>query len=332
MPEYASILTLAESALPEGAAVSLVAWFVAGIVLWLFGGRVLKPMFVLSGAAAGGFAGVVLVPLTGLPEITIAGVALGPGLLGLVVGAIVGALVAVGLFRVMITLSSGFVFAVAGTLIGLVYLQHAPADSGDVTVAGIVEGAEEETRDALRDSTDAARREAGEAIRGLTESLAGDAVEAGADEAASGLLSDEDTEQIKEHVRNAAEQSKAFLGSVRDAASAEWDNRTPRERVIILGSSVAGLLVGLIGGVIFPRRATALITALLGGAIGLGAGVALLRSLAGLGPDALAFSPQTWAIVWIGTAVIGVSLQLGVIGRKGGFGPSDDEDERDDDD
>lgn len=148
---------------------------------------------------------------------------------------------------------------------------------------------------------------------------------------AFGLLSEEDTEQIKEHVRNAAEQSKAFLAYVRDSARAEWDARTSRERVVILGSGMAGMLLGLIGGVIFPKRATALITALLGGAIGLGAGVALLRALAGLGPDALAFSPQTWAIVWVGTAVIGVCLQLGVIGRKGGISSRDDRDDDDDD-
>ncbi|MEQ8769366.1 MAG: hypothetical protein RIB60_02535 [Phycisphaerales bacterium] len=331
MPELTSIATLAESALPEGGAVALVAWFVAGVVLWLLGGRVLKPAFLLIGAAAGGFTGVVLLPLTGLPEITIGGMALGPGLIGLVIGAIIGALVAVGMFRVVITLSAGFVFAIAGTMIGLVYLQHAPSDSGDVTVGEVVEGAAAESGDQLRDSTNSMRDEAAGAIRDLAEGLAGDAAESGADDATRGLLSDEDSDKIKEHVRNAAEQSRAFLGFVRDSARAEWDERTPRERVVILGSAMAGMLVGLIGGVVFPRRATALITALLGAAIGLGAGVALLRSLAGLGPDALAFSPQTWAIVWVGTAVIGVSLQLGVIGRKGGFGPSDDDDDDDDD-
>ncbi|GJM19271.1 MAG: hypothetical protein DHS20C14_14840 [Phycisphaeraceae bacterium] len=322
--------TLGEG-LPQGGAVALVVWLVAGIVLWLFGGKVLKPAFLLIGAAAGGFAGVVLLPLTGLPEITIAGVALGPGMIGLVIGAIVGGLVSIGLFRVIITLSAGVVFAVAGTFAGLVYLQHVPEGSGDVSVAEIVQGAEEDAGEALRDSTDSMRDQASEALRDLAEGIGTDAAERGADEAASGLLSEEDTEQLKEHVRNAAEQSRAFLAYARDAAVDEWDARTSRERLVILGSGIVGMLVGLIGGVIFPRRATALITSLLGGAIWLAAAVALLRSLAGLGADALAFSPQTWAIVWIGTAVIGVSLQLGVIGRKGGITPfeGDDEDEED---
>ncbi len=330
MPELASIVTLAESALPEGGAVALVVWFVAGVVLWLLGGKVLKPAFLLIGAAAGGFTGLVLLPLTGLPEISVGGVELGPGFIGLVIGAIIGALVAVGMFRVIITLSAGLVFAVAGTMIGLVYLQHMPESSGDVTVGEVVEGAAADSEGQLRDSTNAMREEAAGAIRELAEGLAGDAAESGADDATSGLLSEEDSEKIKEHVRNAAEQSRAFLAYVRDSARAEWDARTPRERVIILGSAMAGMLVGLIGGVVFPRRATALITALLGGAIGLGAGVALLRSLAGLGPDALAFSPQTWAIVWVGTAIIGVSLQLGVLERRGGVSSRDDDDDDDD--
>lgn len=315
-------LTLGQT-LPQGGAVSLVVGLAGGIILWLLGGRVLKPAFALIGAALGGFAGVVLVPLTGLPAITLGGVSIGPGFVGLLVGAIVGALVSVGLFRVVITLSAGVVFLVAGTLAGLVYLQHVPEGSGDIRVeaAEALEGEAHEAADALRRGTDELRKQAGQTLEDLAGQVAGEEAQA------TGLISNEDMEAVKEQLRDAAQRSRAFLGEVRDNAQAAWNERTPRERVVILGSGMAGLLAGLIGGVLFPRRATALITALLGAAVWLFCAIALLRSLAGLGEGALAYSAQTWTVVWVGTAIIGLALQLGVIGRRGGGGDRDDDED-----
>lgn len=321
-------VTLAQTTLPWGGEAVLVAGLVAGLVLWLLGSRVLKPVFAVLGMALGGFAGVVLLPLTGLPAFEAGGFSIGPGLIGLAIGAILGGLAAAGLFRVMMVISGGLVFAVAGTLAGLVYLQHAPVpkDGGGTQLQQTLEGAGEAasgTADDLRSQTSDAREQVADALRGLAEDVAGDEAQTRANEAADGLLSDE----AKEQLRDAAERSRAFIGEVRDAAREAWDARTPRERMVALGSCVAGLLFGLIAGVIFPRRMTALVTAQLGGAVWMFCATSLARTMTGFEP---AWSAQTWTVLWVGTAVIGLVLQLGVIGRRGGG--DDDEDDEDDDD
>lgn len=320
-------VTLAEATLPWGGEAVLVAGLVAGLVLWLLGSRVLKPVFAVLGMALGGFAGAVLLPLTPMPAFEVGGFSIGPGLIGLAIGAILGGLAAAGLFRVMMVISGGLVFAVAGTLAGLVYLQHAPMPEGEGTAlqqtledAGEVASG---TAGDLRSQTEDARAQVADALRGLAEDVAGDEAERRADETADGLLSEEAQAQL----RDAAERSRAFLAEVRDTAREAWDARTPRERMVALGSCVAGLLFGLIAGVLFPRRMTALVTALLGGAVWMFCAASLARAMTGFEP---AWSAQTWTVLWVGTAVIGLVLQLGVIGRRGG--DDDDDDDEDDDD
>ena len=320
--------TLGQTTLPWGGEAVLVAGLVAGVVLWLLGSKVLKPVFAVLGMALGGFAGVVLLPLTGLPSLELGGVAIGPGIIGLAIGAILGGLAAAGLFRVIMVISGGLVFAVAGTLGGLVYLQHAPLPEGDAgPVASTLEDAGEAasgTMDDLRAQTDATRDQVAGALHDLAEGVAGDEAHRRADEAADSLLSEETKAQLKD----AGERSKAFIGEVRDTAKQAWDKRTPRERMVVLGSCVAGLLFGLIAGVIFPTRMTALVTALLGGAVWMFCGTTIARTMTGFEP---AWSAQTWTVLWVGTAVIGLVLQLGVIGKHHHHHHHDDDDDDDDD-
>ncbi|MFT5424017.1 MAG: hypothetical protein ACI89L_001809 [Phycisphaerales bacterium] len=324
MPEMLStgVLTLAQSA-PEGAWVPMLGAFAGGLVLWIMGGKVLKPAFAIIGAALGGFAGIVVVPLTGLPAFEVAGVLLQPQVLGMVIGGLIGLAVAVALFKFIITLGASVVFAAAGVLTGLIWLSV----SGQSTVTGNTEAGEvaalaaEETGGAY----DAVR---GELAR-IGEDLALDQATDAAGDGAASLTGDEAAEAAKEQLRSAAEASRAFIASIRDTAMAEWDRRSTKERAVIFGGGAAGFVVGLLAGAIFTRRATAIITALAGSAVWLTAGVALLRGPIGLDADKLAFSPNAWAVVWGGMSFIGLVLQLGVVNKKRSSKRDDDDDDDD---
>ena len=104
----------------------------AGVILWLFGSRVLRPMFALIGAAAGAFIGLLLLPLTGLEPVEtgweVAPV-VSPEQIGLLGGAILGVVLAFTLYRAVMALGSGVVFAGVGLLAGMLYIQRIP-DAG----------------------------------------------------------------------------------------------------------------------------------------------------------------------------------------------------------
>ena len=325
MLELAAITTQSASIAPSGAWVSLAIALGGGLTLWLMGVKVLKPVFALVGAAIGAFAGAVLLPLTGLDAVDLAGFTLGPTAIGAVIGGVLGALVAAGLFKFVIMISSGVVFAIAGTLIGLIV---ASTTGPATTPARADEPAAVEQDAEPRSVLDDVRERATDAIEDAASDAAADTARDRANGLVDGILSDEDRAAAEAQIRSAAERSRAFLGRVRDVAMDEWDRRSMRERSIILGSGVVGLVLGLFAGVVFTKRATAVFTALLGSALWIPAAVALL-GVAGVNPDLLAFSPTAWAVVWGGVSVIGVALQLGVVRKAGHKKHDEDEDDED---
>ncbi|MFG0305814.1 MAG: hypothetical protein ACF8Q5_06330 [Phycisphaerales bacterium JB040] len=316
------LLPIAQSP-PEGAWVPMLGAFAAGLVLWILGSKVLRPAFAILGGALGGFAGLVITPLTGLPAFDVGSLTVQPQVLGMLVGGLIGVLVAVALFKFIVTIGSSLVFAAAGVLAGLIYIgvAGAPAEGANSEGSEVAAVAADETRDAYEGVREELRR--------IGEGLATDGVvEAGGDQAAE-LGGEEARAEAEERLRDAAEASKEFVRAVWDSAKAEWERRTPKERAIIFGGGAGGFLLGLIAGALFTRRATAVITALAGSAIWLSSGVALLRGPVGMGADWLPLSPNTWAVVWGGLAFIGLVIQLGVVNKKRetARGGDDDDDE-----
>ena len=96
----------------------IVLGLTCGVILWLFGHKVLGPVVFILGGAIGAAAGIIAPQH--LEITTIAGYP--ASLIGLVLGAILGALLAGALYRTAITLGSGLVFAVAGLITGLATL------------------------------------------------------------------------------------------------------------------------------------------------------------------------------------------------------------------
>jgi hypothetical protein len=308
-------------AVPSGAWVPLAVAVGAGVVLWVLGTKVLKPSFAVLGGALGGFAGLVLVPLSPIPTLNAAGVEIGPHWVGMGLGAIVGVLISAALFKFMVTIASALVFAALGVMGGLIAARVWP-DPG-AAAPGAVEQAVEDARratddalDTLRDERDAIADRVRGAAEQIEEQLKDSVGEGAAREGAerSGLLTPEQAEAARAVIKDARERSREFLDEVSASAQREWQARSPRDRAWVLGGGVLGFVTGLLAGVVFTKRSTALLTAMAGSAVWMFAGVSLIRA-GGDAPGWLDFSPQAWAIAWAGATIIGLTLQLGVLGR-----------------
>jgi VIT1/CCC1 family predicted Fe2+/Mn2+ transporter len=294
-------LTLAQS-LPQGGSVPLGVALMAGLLLWIMGARVIKPVFFLFGLAIGGFVGTTLMPLIGFPSFDVGGITISPSVVGLVCGGIIGALCALAMFRLVIAMTSACAFAVAGVVGAMIFLHYNPT-----------------TLDGDPSETEAALVESGEdAVNGLTNSLSEDITREAAERSVdmldqNGNILDEDT---KQQLLDAAERSRQFLSDLGSAISQELDQRPTRDKMIGFSAGFAGFAFGLLIGVVLPKRTTALVTSLFGSAVCMASTSALLTASNGQRPEYLNQSATVLAIVWVLLTGIGLMIQLGFITRK----------------
>lgn len=110
-----------------------------GLVLWLFGKQVLKPIIAILGGAWGSALGILAPTWFGISMIG----NVPASLVGMGVGALLGALIGVALYRTLVTFTTGLALGVAGLMVSLALLasppSHAPADhrSPDLDAARI---------------------------------------------------------------------------------------------------------------------------------------------------------------------------------------------------
>ena len=289
-------------------------------MLWLFGAKIVKPVFFIFGLSIGGFVGTTILPLTGLPPFDLAGSNITPGVTGLIAGAIIGGLVMLAMFRMVITLTAALAFAAAGLLGAMVYLSFNPTTDSEITIteSTIVENGDA-TINALNSTTDAIAREAAERSVDLLNSDT------------DNLLINDDT---KSDILDAAERSRAFVARVVETVKDDLDARPARDKMIAFSSMFAGLGLGLLIGVVMPNRAAALVTSLTGSAIWIGSATALLTARNGEIPTFLDRSAVVWATAWIIIAILGLFVQLGFLGNKSHKSskkhPHEDPDDEDD--
>jgi hypothetical protein len=117
-PDTAHGVLEALQALPIGMHVTIGVGLIAGLMLWLFGRRVIRPVFVVVGMAAGAGIGLLLTPTLGLPAIG----PLAPPYVGLAAGSVVGLIAAAILFRMTMAVAAAAVLAIAGVLSAGIYL------------------------------------------------------------------------------------------------------------------------------------------------------------------------------------------------------------------
>ncbi len=292
---------LAQTSLPEGGSVPLGTALMAGLLLWLVGARVIKPVFFLFGLAIGAFVGTTIIPLTGLPTFTPQGITLTPGITGLIAGGILGSLVSLAMFRLVIAFTSAMAFAAAGVLGAMIFLHFNPT---------ITDGELTDTQAALVETTDS--------LADITTSL-NDTINRQAAQHATNILDQDNTildDDTKQQLKDAATRSKEFIEHLYNTIKTDLDQRPTRDKLIALSAGFAGLAFGLLVGVVMPKRTTALVTSLFGSAVCMASTTALLTARTGSRPDFLNQSALIWATAWATLTIIGLMVQLGFLTRK----------------
>ncbi len=293
---------------------------VAGMILWLFGSRVLRSMFALLGAALGAFVGLLLLPLTGLAPVETGWEVL-PSVsseqIGLLGGAILGVVLAFTLYRAVMALGSGFVFAAVGLLAGLIYIQQMPDAGADAPQTESQAGAfDVGTLDSIDTS---ALREANEWLSSKSE---------GADAPTFDEEGRLDVGAARAQLADAAQRSRVFMDKVGESSRSRWEALSARQRIVMLGAGLIGMAAGLLFGMTMPSRSAALMTAMAGSAVALGCGLMLAESYDMPRDWLLDQRPSTWAIGWGVAAAIGLTFQM-TVARRGKGGSDDDGDDDD---
>ncbi|MEM1446406.1 MAG: hypothetical protein AAGF84_10145 [Planctomycetota bacterium] len=241
----------------------LVGAMVAGLVLWLLGGRLARTGTVLAGFVVGGLA----VTLVAVGLASESGV--GPWVLALGVGgAIAGALLEWLLFRLWMGVMGAMVLALAVPAAVIIWNPASvETELSDDEVAAIVE----EDTTSLVDSITATVNE------GLAEAFDQEEVAAaimeGAAEGGDGEAGVEpsaliDAEKVQAVAMDQARRIWDVLKAAWDREMARlgswWDGLPAGTRATVIGGSAIGGVVGLVLGLLLPKIMAALQTALAG--------------------------------------------------------------------
>ncbi|HEU4759255.1 MAG TPA: hypothetical protein VFT91_04655 [Dehalococcoidia bacterium] len=244
------------------------AALVAGVIMWLSGGKLLKPIFCILGALAGGAVGFLVAPsatssVFGVPSPYV----------GLGIGAVIGLVAGVSLFRFAVAIATGLAFAIAGLLISSTYLNLTVGLSSPKPV--------ELPTSALATSPEPAHSSAEAAKRAVMEGF-----------------------------RPVAERVRMFVSENASRLKDTWSAQTEHNKVVLGVSTAGAALFGFFISLFAPRRSTSLATALFGSAIVLGGSVWLLRAFDAPGSKYLVQGPMVWLGVWIVATVLGVAVQM----------------------
>jgi len=250
---------------------------VAGLVLWLMGSRVVKPIFAILGLVIGSAMGFIVVPVFGPDQLW--GIA--SPYIGLGAGAVVGLVGAIIMFRFTIAVAAAGVFATASVFGASIYLSHVDA---------------QQTAEALGVDPQHV-----ETARTLAESeLMMEGVP----------VAGEDAGEQSEPQTPLAASVRDLIGTVRTELGEAWATVPALDRLVLVGAGAVGGVLGLLFGLAMPKRSAALVTALAGSAVAL-AGVGYFAGYFSLpGGEALLASPTRWAVIWGMLAIGGFMFQI----------------------
>jgi hypothetical protein len=280
------------------------AVFILGLILWVAGRPVLRPVFIAVGLIAGGLAGV---ELGVLPQVANLAVPLWGWAAA---GAVVAALVAALAYRVILVVAIGALLAAVAPLLvwaavelQLIRIEGPRPDPiqellarEDPGAAGPIDAAHAEPPDAglappepAADTTPAA---------GEDEPAPPDA--AGVpDAAASG------PERAPAEWRRWATTTVRYVSQTgRDA----WEESSASLRWALAAAAAVGALLGLVVGASAPSFSASVVTALGGALLLIGSGCTVAARLS-LPPALLPQSATAWLAWWAAAAVIGLGLQ-----------------------
>jgi hypothetical protein len=114
-----------------------------------------------------------------------------------------------------------------------------------------------------------------------------------------------------------AEQVTGFMKASAESVSQEWSEFPAHQRMIVSASAVGGGIFGFLVGLIFPKRASAVSTALFGAAVWLPCGLWLVNSAEAPGREFLNKGGAIgWLVVWLTVSALGFAFQVGLGGKK----------------
>jgi len=332
-------------ALPLGvhAVVALIA--VAGVVLWSAGRSVLKPVLVLTAAAAGGLGGFLLLPLVA-PEAGVSPFWGGAG------GAVIGFLCGFLLFRLALAAVFGCVlgagFGVLGAAIMAVpwaappaaelAIAEKPAGSGGdeqpfvrrgerwiappTTPQAEPESQPDEQPDAQEDWLDGPNHPtpgdhpAPKAIARadvVDRSHAATTPPTGPSTGPRDPLND--VRNLLAVPDQATASARNFLAALRERLDGIWNALSGLERLVIGFAMTLGLVAGGLAGLLMPAWAAGAVTALAGAALWIPAAVWLAQAFNVPGHERLDLPATGWAIIWGVASIAGVAIQWAGLAR-----------------
>ena len=265
--------------------------FLVGLVLWLVGGRAMRPALGAVGMAAGAGIGLTI------------GEASGGGVdtwLAIGTGALAGLLFGLIMFRLTMSLTLGAVLGALAPLAAatLIHFYGSPLDPAPrlenpdgtektefqslfLDDVPIVEGLEQ-------------ARELSEKGRALFDQKT-------SEESATG---------------EAAAQIGKFAGALGEELQPLWEELPVRDRMLLVLSMVTGVAMGMAIGMILPKSAAALIAAGAGAGMWLTSGAWLATSTGVLGAGALPKRAVVWLGVWGVLWVGGALFQFLILSGK----------------
>ncbi|HED53025.1 MAG TPA: hypothetical protein ENJ00_02335 [Phycisphaerales bacterium] len=271
----------------------LIVLLIAGVLLWVSGRRVLKPIFAVLGALAGGFLGHTALPAVGIDHIF----GLTGDVAGAAVGGTLGALAAILIFRVAIGVLAAAVVGGLAVLGASIFVQTRP-----------VPPPAQNPSSPLVESRPAESPSEADQLSPDTLTL-GDANDA-----------------IREPGKFASDLYRGIKAEV-------WDPLSTSDRALLTASGLAGIVAGLALGVLAPKKSTALVTAFAGAGMWLPATYFLSQALTVPGRALLERTPIEWLVIWFGVALTGLFIQWrGLTDRRKPKRSRRDDDDDDEDD
>lgn len=294
MDKLNDILALKQSALqsvPGALHLPMVVALVTGVVLLLFGGKVLRSAFIILGGILGAVMGSLL-----LPNFVADRVFNVPSpLIGLGAGAILGGIMAVSVFRLALGICSAGTLGVLATLIAGVYLSATP---GALPQAP--------TTQAITDAwTSGAKSAAATVISDKASRLK---------ERVTGAAS---PTQDQAEVDSAAATTRAFLDEIFRAGHDFWNRLPGDSRITLIAALVGGAILGFVMGTVAPVKGAAVLASLLGAGMAVASVAWLVRALDLPGQSLIDQGPRVWLAAWLLPALGGVVFQVARHERRG---------------
>ncbi len=291
--------------LPWAGLLPVGAVFILGLVLWVAGRPVLRPVFIAIGLIAGGLSGVELGVMPQVANLSV------PLWCWAVAGAIIASLLAALAYRVILVVAIGSLLAALAPL-----LVWTAVEMNLIHIDGTGPAPMQEVLARPGEPTDAPSIEPVPAQPEPTET--GTIVPAPADGAAPpeaiGLMplaADAEPSESTEIAATAPAQWKRWITGtaqyVSQSGRAAWDESPASLRWALAAAAAVGALLGLLVGASAPSFSASVVTALGGSFLLIGSGCTVAARF--LPAALLPQSAVAWLTWWAAAAVIGLGLQ-----------------------